>query len=114
MFKIDTLTWSTNYSFKFNTEPYYKVKSTLSWETLNEILINYYSPENVNIKQNNLLDLININTKKDKSWTEYNSLIIKNIWWVKTFYNNWTNLSINNIYLFFENNWKEKSLKISK
>jgi len=101
------------YEFSFNKEPYYKIWWTLSWEVLNEININYFSEDNLYPEKNNWLELININTKENKSWTNYSSLIIKNIWWTKSILWNWTT-SENEIYLFFENSWKEKFIKIKK
>ena len=44
--------------------------------------------------------------------TAYSSLIVKNIWWKKEILWNWAT-SENEIYLFFENNWLEKFIKIN-
>ena len=92
-----------------STESYYKITWTLSWSVLNEIHLNYFSTDNIYPEKNDLLLLSNINTKEDKSWTDYSSIIINNIWWNKTI---WTNED--EIFLFFENNWKEKFIKITK
>ena len=108
---------NADFEFSFNTDPFYKIKATLSGEILNEIKINYFSNDNIKPEKNNYLNIIKINTKKDKSWIlGIENLIIKNIWWNKKFYKNNINTEINSdeIYLFFENNWKEKFIKITK
>lgn len=117
LFLFKEITWNQNINFDFNEEPFYKIIWTMSWEILNEIDINYFSEENLSPKKNNLLILTNINSKQDKTWSEnINNLIITNIWWNKRFYNNnkTNELNINEIYLFFENNWTEKFIKITK
>jgi hypothetical protein len=82
---------------------------TLSWSTLNEIHIQYFSKENLEPEKNNLLELKDINTKEDKSGTSYSEISIKNIWWKKTLPNNEKEL-----YLFFENKGKQEFIKITK
>jgi prepilin-type N-terminal cleavage/methylation domain-containing protein len=116
LFLNTTKTWATDFNYNFNTNKDYKIKWTLSWEILNEIDLHYFSKDNLYPEKHNLLNLININTNEDKSWTDINQLIIKNIWWKKKFYKNTTNneISSNEIFLFFENNWKEQFIKITK
>ena len=103
---------SIDYTFNFNEEEKYKIKWTLSWETLNEIELNYYSEENVILNNKNKINLIKIS--EDKNSLDLWNLSFKNIWWIKKFYTNWTEITSNEIYLLFENNWKEKHIKISK
>ena len=100
------------YNFDFNDEPFYKILWTLSWELLNEININYFTEDNIYPEKNNLLILTNINTKIDKTGTGITNLSIKNIWWKKTITWDWTN--INEAFLFFDNNWKEKNISVKK
>ena len=110
------ITSSDTINYDFNQEISYKIKSTLTWETLNDIWINYYSEDNLKPEKNNLLNLTDINTKKDKSWTNITKLIITNIWWKKVFYS-WSlsnKITDDNIFLFFESNWVEKFIKITK
>ena len=96
-------------NFDYNKEQYYKIVSTFTWIVLNEIDINYFSEDNLYPENNKLLELISINSNEDKSWTNYSSIVISNLWWSKTIWNN-----ENEIYLFFEENWKEKFIKITK
>ena len=102
--------WS-GYNFDFNETSKYKILGNLSLESLNEININYFVKDNLYPENNNLLNLISINTKEDKTWNTYSSLIVKNVWWNKKILWNWITLE-NEIYLFFENNWLEKFIKI--
>jgi hypothetical protein len=103
---------STFYAFNFNDEPFYKITGFLSGELLNEININYFTEDNIDSKKNNLLILSKINTKIDKTGTSIISLSIKNIWWNKSIIWDW--LKINEAYLFFDNNWKEKFIYVNK
>ena len=88
----------------------YKINSTLSWTTditkLNSIdLIRFY-------KESSFLKLIKISLN---IWsTDIWNLEIKNIWWKKEFYNSWILLNKNEVYLYFENKWKENYLKLIK
>ena len=100
---------SSNFEFDFNKADFYKIKATLSWETLNDININYFSDDNINPSKNNNLDLIKISETKD--WSDIWNIKIKNIWWKKII-TDWTN-KYNKIYLLFENNWKQKFIKIT-
>ncbi len=102
----------TDFVFNFNEESYFKIKATLSWELLNEININYFSDDNINPKKNNKLNLIKINTKEDKTWVDINEVKIINIWGDKKI-TDWIAI-YNQIYLFFENNWKEKFINIKE
>ena len=47
-----------------------------------------------------------------EDWANINNLTIKNIWWKKYFYNNWSTLTW--AYLYFENKWAESFLKLTK
>lgn len=98
-------------SFLENTN--HKIVWTLSWSILNNIYINYYSNDNVIINNENTLNLNYINLLFDKSWTEYNSIEIKNINWKKSIITDW-GIWINSIYLFFERDWVEKYIEIKQ
>lgn len=105
---------SIDFPFDFNENSSYKITWTQSWEILNNIIYKYLSEDNILPEKNNLLKLVSINTQEDKTWTSVNKLKITNIWWKKKFFDNWSEISTNNIYLFFENNWKESFIKIKK
>lgn len=105
---------TNNFSYDFNEEKKYIISWTLSWEIINDIELNYFSEDNIYPNKNNNLELVAINSKEDKSWNNYSNMQIKNIWWIKKFYNNWTEIIIDEIYLFFQNKWIEKFIKISK
>ena len=99
------------YNFSKNIES--KILSTYSWATLNELKIFYYSPDNLIINNENKLELIWINSKSDKTWTNYSSLIIKNLNWKKSI--KWNGLiNLGKIYLFFKREWVEKFIEIKK
>lgn len=88
----------------------YKIISTLSWTTditkLNTIDLIRFD------KESSLLKLIKISSDL---WTnDIWNLEIKNIWWKKEFYNSWILLNKNEVYLYFENKWKENYLKLIK
>lgn len=118
LFLDTTKTWSVDYNFNFNEKQKYKILWTLSWKVLNEIDLNYYSINNLTPSTWNTVNLININTKEDKTWNNINKLIITNIGWNKKFYKDSISssniITTNEIYLFFENKWKEKFIKITK
>ncbi len=109
----ELIQWDKKINFDFNDEIKYKIIWTLSWETLNEIDINYFSEDNLYPKKNNLLILSEINTKEDKSWSWSSDLLIKNIWWIKSIIWDWINY-YDEVYLFFENNWKQDFIQIKK
>jgi hypothetical protein len=71
--------------------------------------LNYFSEDNLYPEKNDLLKLIEINTKEDKTWTWYTDIQITNVWWNKIIWNN-----EKEIYLFFENKWVENFIKIEK
>jgi prepilin-type N-terminal cleavage/methylation domain-containing protein len=109
--KIIDSSWKYSYNFLKNTDS--KILASLSWSSLNSIYINYYSPDNIIKNSENKLELININSKSDKSWTWYNNIIIKNLNWKKSIkWNTWWEL--NKIHLFFEREWVEKFVEIKK
>ncbi len=103
---------TSSFDFLFNTVENYKIASTLSWEILNNININYFTKDNLYPERNNNINLIKINTKEDKTWTAISELIITNVWWNKKI-TDWTS-EYDDIFLFFENNWVEKFIKITK
>lgn len=105
-------TWTTSLNFeKFAN---YKILSYLSWSRVNDIFINYYDKSNLEKTKNDLLYLQEINTKKDLTWINYNSIIIKNILWKKEFYSWATLINTDEIYLFFDNYWNRDFIKITK
>jgi len=111
--KLEVIDSTRSYEFNFSKNIEWKVLANYSWATLNNIKIYYFSPDN--LIQNNVskLELIWINTKSDKTWTSYNSVIIKNINWKKSIkWNSWWELD--KIYLFFEREWVEKFIEIKK
>lgn len=89
----------------------YDVIST--FETGEDLLwIMYYSEDNLNSSwvTTNFLEA---NTKSDKSWLSTKNFILKDINSKKSFYS-WNTLWDNNeVYIFFEKAWVEKSIKIS-
>jgi len=118
LFLNTSKTWSVDYNFNFNEKQKYKMLWTLSWEVLNEIDLNYYSINNLNPNTGNTINLTEINTQEDKNWSNIDKLIITNIGWDKKFYS-WSisttnKISENQLYLFFENKWIEKFIKILK
>lgn len=113
LFLNEEINRNKDYKYNFNDSKKYKITWTFSWAILNEIHIDYFSEDNVKENENNNLELININTKEDKLWINITNLKITNIWWIKKFYNNWiVDTSINEVFLLFNNNWKEKYIKI--
>jgi len=111
LFLDKEITYNESIDFDFNTDQYYKIKSTLSWEILNEININYFWEDNINTEKNNNIYLTKIE-REDSSII--NELTIKNVWWTKTFFSWALELNDNKIYLYFENNWLEKFIKLTK
>jgi len=111
LFLDKEITYNESMDFDFNTDQYYKIKSTLSWEILNEININYFWEDNINAEKNNNIYLTKIE-REDSSII--NELTIKNVWWTKTFFSWALELNDNKIYLYFENNWLEKFIKLTK
>lgn len=106
---------NTKFPFNFNETSSYKITWTQSWEILNKIYLDYYSNNNLYSEKNDLLELKSINIQEDNNWVKISKLKIINIWWIKKFYDNWVEISLSNkVYLFFENNWKEKFIKITK
>lgn len=88
----------------------YKFVSTLSGTTditkLNTIELIRFD------KESSLLKLLKVSSDL---WTSNIwKLEIRNIWWKKEFYNSWSLLNKNEVYLYFENKWKENYLKLIK
>jgi hypothetical protein len=101
------------YDYNFLENSNHKITATLSWSILNDININYYSPDNIIKDSENKLELILINSKSDKTWINYNSVEIKNLNWKKSIIPDWGS-DIDNIYLFFEREWVDKFVEIKK
>lgn len=115
LFINETINRNNDWKYSFNDNQYYKIEWTASWKILNDIYINYYSLDNTKPGNNNLLELIKISSKEDKSWNSYSNIKIENIGWIKKFYEwNTEILWIDKIFLFFENNWKEQYINIEK
>lgn len=109
LFFSDNLLLSTSDTV-FEENYNYKINSTLSWSTditkLNTIDLIRFD------KESSLLKLIKISSN---TWTtDIWNLEIINIWWKKEFYNSWSLLNKNEVYLYFENKWKENYLKLIK
>jgi len=87
----------------------YKFISTLSWTTitkLNNIDLIKFDKDSELIKLWKITDTI--------WWSDLWKIEIINIWWIKRFYSSWISLNTNEIYLYFENAWRENYLKITK
>lgn len=104
---------SLNNNFKkndFEKNYDYKILSTLSWTTdikkLNSIDLIRID------KENNLINLEKVTTSI--WWTNIWNVEIVNIWWKKSFYNSWSLINTNEIYLYFETKWRENYIKITK
>ena len=109
--EIINSSWKYDYNFLKNINS--KILATYSWNTLNNIYINYYSPDNLIINNENKLELVWIYENSDKSWWNYNSVEIKNLNWKKSIkWNIWWELD--KFYLFFEREWVEKFIEIKK
>jgi hypothetical protein len=78
------------------------IKSFFNWERLNNIKLAYFSSKKTTKKSNVILNDIKC------SWTSIwnNKLVIKNIWWKKSFLKNWTS-SCANPKLIFESEGTE-------
>jgi hypothetical protein len=107
---IDT---QETYEYFFWKNDNYKILSTLSWAVWNNIFINYYSLDNLELNNENKLELIWIYKNINKTWWNYNSVEIKNLNWKKYIIPDWWS-DIDKIYLFFEREWVEKFLEIKK
>lgn len=109
LFFSDTKNGDSVYVWIFSDSEKYKIAWTLSWETINEIHIDYFTDDNLNKEAWNLIELIAINTKEDKTWTSYNNLSIKKVWKKKTI-----GSDESEVYLFFENRGRQDFIKITK
>jgi len=100
------------YTWSFNDSSSYKIKWTLSWETLNEIGIKYYIEDNIIKWSNNSLTLDLISKDSDKMH-KCSYLKIKNIWWKKSIYC-WPDITnkISQAYMFFSQNTVEQFIEI--
>lgn len=101
---------TSNIDIKIDDWYNYKFESYSSWTTkinrLNDI-------ELIKIDKNDNLIFIDKITQSIW-WVDIWEIEIKNIWWKKQFYNSWTLLNINEIYLNFESKWRENYIKITK
>lgn len=85
------------------------IYSYISWSYINPIEIKNLSLND--LLEENLTNIYEINTKEDKSWTDLDNIIIKNINNIKKIEDqDWNKLET--VYLFFEKNSIEKSLKL--
>lgn len=98
------------FNYDFVEDQNYTLLSKIWPYNSNEIKIKYFTENNVLKENNTFLVLTNINTNFDKSWTSITNLSIKNIWWKKTIIWDW--ISYDEVYVFFESNWKEGYLKL--
>lgn len=109
--EIINSSWEYKYNFLKNINS--KILANYSGSTLNNIYINYYSPDNIIENNENKLELIWIYNNFNKTWTWYSSVEIKNLNWKKSIeWNSWWELD--KIYLFFEREWIEKFIEIKK
>ena len=111
--KSEIIDSSRKYNYNFLKNINSKILATYYWNTLNNIYINYYSPDNIIINNENKLELIWIYENSDKSWWNYSSVEIKNLNWKKSIIPDWWSW-ISKIYLFFEREWIEKFIEIKK
>lgn len=110
LFYSNNIIWTIVNNLIFEDEYNYKIISTLSGTTdinkLNTIDLIRFD------KENSLLKILKVTTD---TWSiDIWNIEIKNIWWKKEFYNSWSILDKNEIYLYFENKWKENYLKLTK
>ena len=111
--KNQTIGSSEEYKYNFSKNIESKILANYSWATLNNIFINYYSPDNLVVDNENKLELVWIYENNDKTWWNYNSILIKNLNWKKYIIPDWGS-NIDKIYLFFEREWVEKFIEIKK
>lgn len=107
-FKIN----KNNFSYKFDWNNFF-VESKVSWKSLNTIRLNYFSDENFDKYANNSqkVYLSSINSKQNKTWEDFSQITIENMNNKKYIKNNsWRILK--EVFLFFQNWWKENFLKI--
>ena len=104
------------YTYNFLGNKKSKITATLSWMVLNNIYINYYSDDNILKNNENKLILDKINSKSDKTWTNYDYIELKNKFWKKEliWYIWWTSYPLTKVYLFFNKSWLEKFIEIKK
>lgn len=103
--------WNNSNYLDLSNELYYKIAWSFSGEILNDIHLNYFSEENLYPENNDSFVLIWIYDNENKT-NDINPLIIRNIWWKKEI--TWNSIDMNEVYLFFENSWIEKFIKITK
>jgi len=84
----------------------YRFENYLSDSIVNDVYFAYFSSKKD-------LELIWIFENNNKTWTQYNNLVIKNILWKKEILLDWTH-NLDEVYLFFERADKEYFLKINK
>ena len=99
--KEEIINWTWTFTWSFDNPTNYKIEWSFSWEILNTMYFNYF-------EKNKYIKLLSIHDGSNY----LNSIVIKNILWKKTF---WNNNSLDKITLTFEDNlWKTKTLEIKK
>jgi prepilin-type N-terminal cleavage/methylation domain-containing protein len=99
--KLEQLNYNWSFTGNFLDPFSYKIEWSFSWKTVNSINFNYFDDKK-------LIRLVKIDTNKDNN---IDSIVIKNILWKKTFWND----NVNKITLTFENNlWKVKTLELNR
>lgn len=101
-------------TYNFDQYTYYKIIWYLWNNRINDLFLNYYSPDNLSFDSDLSLLLSDINTSSDKNWTVVADLVVKNVWWRKEFYNWITKVDSESIYLFFEKQGAEGVIEIKK
>ena len=89
----------------------YKITSTLSGQTLNDIFVSYYDVDNIGTDDENKLELIEL-TSQDWN-TSYSTITIENKNGQKSItWNNWNNLD--SFSMKFEKQWAQHTIIITK
>ena len=109
----EIISWNVSYTWSFLDKSDYKISGYLSWITLNDIKIRYFSETNLDKWKWDFLELMEINTLLDKTWSWYTNLKITNIWNKKEILWNWID-KLDKAYLFFEREGREENLLIEK
>lgn len=107
------ISWWQSYTWSYLEADNYIITWTLSWSVLNEIWIKYFSNSNIDKEKWVFLELTEINTSLDKTWTSYDSLKISRLLSKKEIIWNWVD-SLDKVYLFFESDGMEDNILIKK
>lgn len=97
------------FTYTFKDYTYYNIISYLWTSRINDIILNYYSPDNLSFDDALSLNLSEIKTI---TWTWITDLVIKNIGWRKEIIWDWT--VYDSVYLFFSKQWAEEKIIIKK